>query len=74
VRIINCPTGGEITHFASMLTYHEGGTLMESTSGLPQALKTPGEGVWRHLTDNTYAIRFKLFTFNTQNVFRLEDR
>jgi len=69
VRIINCQTGAEITHFASMLTYHAGGTLMESTSGLSQALKTPGESVWRHLTDNTYAIRFKFFTFNAQNVF-----
>jgi len=63
VGIINCQTGGEITHFASMLTYHAGGTLMESTSGLSQALKTPGEGVWRQLTDNTYAIRIKFFTF-----------
>ena len=69
VRIINCQTGGEITHFASMLTYHPGGTLMESTSGLPQALKTPGEGVWRLVAGNTYAVRFKFFTFNTQNVF-----
>jgi hypothetical protein len=42
---------------------------MESTYGLPQALKTPGEGVWHRLTDNTYAIRFKFFTFNTQSVF-----
>jgi hypothetical protein len=52
-----------------MLTYHAGGTLMEATSGLPQALKTPGEGVWRHVTDNDYAVRFKFFMFNAQNVF-----
>ena len=42
---------------------------MESTSGLPPATKTPGEGVWQHIADSTYAIRFKFFTFNTQNVF-----
>ncbi len=37
--------------------------------GTPQALKTPGEGVWRHTIDNDYAFRFKFFTFNAQNVF-----
>jgi hypothetical protein len=29
----------------------------------------PGEGVWRHTTDNNYAFRFKFFTFSPQNVF-----
>ena len=42
---------------------------MESQAGTPQALKTPGEGVWQHATDNTYAFRFKFFTFNSLNVF-----
>ncbi len=46
-----------------------GGTMMESQAGTPQALKTPGEGVWGHTTGNTYAFRFKFFTFNAQNVF-----
>jgi hypothetical protein len=43
--------------------------VVESNGGTPQALKTPGEGVWRHTTDNNYAFRFKFFTFNPQNVF-----
>jgi hypothetical protein len=46
-----------------------GGTMIESQAGTPQALKTPGEGVWRHTTENDYAFRFKFFTFNAQNVF-----
>src|SRR6266446_2813891 len=45
------------------------GTVVESNGGTPQALKTPGEGVWRHTTDSNYAFRFKFFTFNAQNVF-----
>lgn len=69
VRIIDCQTGGVIATFASMLTYHQGGTLMESTSGLPPSQKTPGEGVWGHITNNTYAVRFKFFTFDALNVF-----
>ncbi len=43
--------------------------MVESNGGTPQALKTPGEGVWRHTTDNHYAFSFKFFTFNPQNVF-----
>jgi hypothetical protein len=46
-----------------------GGTMMESQAPRPQAQKTPGEGVWRHTTDNNYAVRFKYFTFDAQNVF-----
>ena len=42
--------------------------MMESQQLVPQAMKTPGEGVWRHSTDNDYAFRFKYFTFGAQNV------
>ena len=51
-----------------MLTFHQGGTLMDGTI-TPSALRSPGEGVWQHSTDNTYAFRFKFFTFDPQNIF-----
>jgi len=35
----------------------------------PSAVRTPAEGVWRHIADNTNAFRMKSFTFNGQNVF-----
>jgi hypothetical protein len=69
VRIIDCQTGGVIATFASMLTFHAGRTLMEATSGLPPATKTPGEGVWEVAGPNTYNYRFKFFTFDAQGVF-----
>jgi len=53
----------------SVAIFMAGGTMIESQAPFPQALKTPGEGVWRHATDNDYAFRFKYFTFNTSNVF-----
>jgi len=53
----------------SIAIFMAGGTMMESQAPRPQAQKTPGEGVWRHTTDNDYAFRFKYFTFNAQNVF-----
>jgi len=52
----------------SIAIFMAGGTMMESQKGIPQAFKTPGEGVWRLVSGNTYAVRFKYFTFNAQNV------
>ncbi len=43
--------------------------MTDSTSGTPPALRTPGLGVWRHTTGNNYALRFKSFNFDAQNVF-----
>ena len=43
--------------------------VTEASSSRPPALRTAGKGVWSHTTDNTYAFRFKDFTFNTSNVF-----
>jgi len=61
--------GHVLRSFPSLVIFMAGHTVMESNAGTPQALKTPGEGVWRHTTDHNYAFRFKFFTFNTSNVF-----
>jgi hypothetical protein len=53
---------------STIAIFMAGGTMMESQAAVPQALKTPGEGVWRHATDGNYAFRFKYFTFNAQNI------
>ena len=60
--------GHPITSFPVMLTFHQGGTMMDGTT-TPPALRTPGQGVWRHAVDNTYAFRLKAFNFNTSSVF-----
>jgi hypothetical protein len=68
ITLTDC-AGHVIRSFPSLLEFVAGGTVVESTAGTPQALKTPGLGVWRHSTGNTYALRFKSFSFNAQNVF-----
>src|SRR5438067_6434961 len=68
ITLTDC-AGHVIRSFPSLIEYAAGGTVVESNGGTPQALKTPGEGVWRHTTDNSYAFRFKFFTFNSLNVF-----
>lgn len=65
--ITDC-AGHPITSFPVMLTFHQGGTMMDGTT-TPPALRTPGQGVWSHTTDNTFAFRLKAFNFNTSNVF-----
>ena len=66
---LNECAGHVIRSFPSLIEFVAGGTVVESNAGTPQALKTPGEGVWSHTTDHNYAFRFKFFTFNAQNVF-----
>ena len=68
ISLTDC-AGHVIRSFPSLVEFTAGGTVVESNAGTPQALKTPGEGVWSRTTDNTYAFRFKFFTFNTSNVF-----
>src|SRR5215468_1535628 len=64
---LNDCAGHVIRSFQGMLTFHQGGTIMDGTT-TPSALRTPAEGVWGHVADNTYAFRMKSFTFNAQNM------
>lgn len=69
VTIRNCQTGAAIRTFASVSTFMSDGTMLDSTSGTPQALKTPGHGVWSHVADNTYRFKFKSFSFDDAGNF-----
>jgi hypothetical protein len=69
VSITDCQTGNVLRSFDSLGIFMSGGTMIDSTSGVPQAFKTPGQGVWRHVKGNTYQMRFKSFTFSPQNTF-----
>lgn len=64
VTLRNCQTGGAIRTFASIGTFMSGGTFLDSTSGTPQALRTPGQGVWSHISGRTFRFKFKFFTFD----------
>ena len=64
---LNDCAGHVIRSFDGMLTFHQGGTMMDGTT-TPSALRTPAEGVWRNVGNNTYAFRMKSFTFNAQNI------
>ena len=69
VTIRNCQTGGAIRTFPAIGTFTSGGTMLNSDSGTPQALKTPGHGVWGHISGNTYRFKFKSFSFDASGSF-----
>ena len=69
VTIRNCQTGAEIRSFSSLTTFMSGGTVIDTSSGTPQALRTPGHGVWGHAGGNTYRFSFKTFSFDAANNF-----
>lgn len=64
VTLRNCQSGAEIRSFDSLGIFMSGGTMIDSTSGIPQALKTPGKGIWSHIRGNTYRFKFKVFLFD----------
>jgi hypothetical protein len=64
VTIRNCQNNAPIRTFASVTTFMFGGTLIDSTSGVPQSRKTPGHGAWRHAGGNEYHFSFKVFNFD----------
>ena len=69
VTLRNCQTGAAIRTFASIGTFMTGGTALDSTSGIPQALKTPGQGVWSYVGRNTYRFKIKSFSFDASGNF-----
>jgi hypothetical protein len=68
VTIRDCNTGAVITTFDSIANFNQGGTYLGSTSGRPQASRTPEHGVWSHIGGRTYRFKFKSFDFNAAGV------
>ena len=64
VRIKDCATGNVLNTFASIASFNQGGTTIGSTAGIPQSLRTPEHGIWRHISANLYEFKFKSFNFN----------
>ena len=69
VTVHSCQTGAIIRTFQSITTFNFGGTMIDSTSGIPQAMKTPGQGVWSHVTGNSYRYSFGSFGFDAVGNF-----
>jgi len=74
VTIRDCASGTALRTFPAFLTFAQGGTLTETTTGFPPALRTPGHGIWSHLTDHTYSAVSEAFLFNPAGVWTSKQR
>ena len=57
VTLRNCDTNAPMGSFGSIVAFHRGGTITESTGSLAFQLgqRTEGHGVWRHLDEHTFS-------------------
>ena len=69
VTIRNCQSGAEIRKFPAMLTFAQGGTLVETTTGFPPAQRSPGHGFWRHAGGRAYTAVSEAFLFSPSNAW-----
>jgi hypothetical protein len=60
------PTG--VNPFASLNTFHEGGTMSEWGTRSPPALRTSGHGVWERIGHNTFGYRLMFYSFDVNGL------
>jgi hypothetical protein len=74
VTIRDCASGTPLRTFPAFLTFAQGGTLTETTTGFPPTLRTPGHGLWSHLTGHSYGAMSEAFLFDPAGVWAGKQR
>lgn len=69
VTIRDCQSEAALRTFPAFLTFAQGGTLTETTTGFPPAQRTPGHGVWSHMDGHTYSAVSEAFLFSPAGVW-----
>lgn len=65
VTLRDCQTGAALRPASpALLTFAEGGTLTETTTLFPPAVRGPGHGIWRRTGRGAYAAVSEAFLFN----------
>lgn len=64
VTVRNCATGDPIRSFQSVGSFNQGGTFSGITSGSPPTARTSERGLWGHVANNVYRLRFKAYLYN----------
>lgn len=68
VTIHNCQTGDDLKSFPALLTFAQGGTLTETTTGFVPAARTPGHGFWR-FQSGAFTCSSEAFLFSPDGVY-----
>jgi len=69
LSVRDCATGAVQRTFPGLFAFSKGGILTYTTAGLPQALATPGYGIWRHTGGHNYSAVTEAFIFNAAGVW-----
>jgi hypothetical protein len=69
VTIRDCQSGAELRTFPALLTFAQGGTLTETTTGFPPAQRTPGHGFWQHTGGHGYGAVSEAFLFSPAGIW-----
>jgi hypothetical protein len=65
----NCQTGAAMGTFRGLSTFHEGGTISETSVASGPSLRSPGHGVWERQSPGTYKGSFIFMRFNPDGTF-----
>jgi hypothetical protein len=66
----NCDTGAPMGEaFDKMVTFTQGGTLQEDSTGSAPLPRASGHGVWKYLGENDFSYAVQFFRFNTNGTY-----
>ncbi|MEP7039106.1 MAG: hypothetical protein ABI891_12290 [Acidobacteriota bacterium] len=65
----NCQTGDAIRTFRGLVTFHQGGTISETSTAIGPALRSAGHGVWEKVSPTEYFGTFAFLVFSPDGTF-----
>jgi hypothetical protein len=68
VTIRDCGTNAALRSFSAINTFGRGGTLIDTTAGVPPSLRSPGHGLWERTAGRTYRAMTIALLFNAVGV------
>lgn len=69
VTIHDCQTGAIVREFPALNTFAQGGTLIDTTTAVGPALRSPGHGTWEKIGGHRFRAFSLAFLFNPANVW-----
>jgi hypothetical protein len=60
----SCTTGAAVRTFVALNTFGAGGTLIDTTTAVSPAVRTPGHGIWEHTGGHTFRAVSLAFLFS----------
>lgn len=64
VTRLNCETGEVIGTAIAVLTYAQGGTMIDWGTGNPPSRRSVGQGFWEHVSGRNFVSGFQFFRYN----------